>query len=81
MGSIKRKKLKPEEYLMKLENKEFFYTLGVGFDFYLPMCKIGIEFKSSFGLTDILNHNFNNAYTDCLDKIKSQVFYINLTFE
>lgn len=81
MGSIKRKKLKPEEYLMKLENKEFFYTLGVGFDFYLPMCKIGIEFKSSFGLTDILDHNFNNAYTDCLNKIKSQVFYINLTFE
>ncbi|MDO5760302.1 MAG: outer membrane beta-barrel protein [Bacteroidota bacterium] len=81
MGSIKRKKLKPEEYLMKLENKELFYTLGVGFDFYLPMCKIGIELKSSFGLTDILDHNFNNAYTDCLDKIKSQIFYINITFE
>lgn len=81
MGSIKRKKLKPEEYLMKLENKELFYTVGMGFDFYLPMCKIGIELKSSFGLTDILDHSFNNAYTDCLEKIKSQIFYINLTFE
>lgn len=81
MGSIKRKKLRPEEYLMKLENKELFYTLGMGFDFYLPMCKIGIELKSSFGLTDILDHDFNNAYTDCLDKIKSQIFYINITFE
>ena len=80
MASRKRKKLKPEEYLMKLENKEFMYTLGAGFDFY-KMCKIGIELKTSFGLSDILDHSFNNAYTDCLDKIKTQVFYINITFE
>lgn len=81
LGSIKRKKLNPDEYLMKLEQNEFFYTLGVGFDFYLPMCKIGLELKSSYGLSDILDHTFQNAYTDCIDKMKSQMFYVNLTFE
>ncbi|MCF0210905.1 MAG: outer membrane beta-barrel protein [Bacteroidales bacterium] len=81
IGSIKRKKLSPDEYLMKLEQNELFYTLGVGFDFYLPMCKIGLELKSSFGLNDILDHSFQNAYTDCIDKMKSQLFYVNLTFE
>lgn len=81
IGSIRRKKLSEEECLMKLNNNEFFYTLGVGFDFYLATCKVALEFKSSFGLNDILKHDFNNAYTDCLEKIKSQLFYINLTFE
>jgi hypothetical protein len=81
LGSIKRKKLNEDEFLMKIDNQELMYTLGVGFDFYLEYFKFGVELKSSFGLNDILDHNFNNAYTDCIDKIKSQIFYINLTFE
>lgn len=81
LGSIKRKKLSEDEYMMKLENYETFYTVGCGFDFYLEYFKFGVELKSSFGLDDILDHKFNNAYTNCVDKIKSQVFYVNLTFE
>ncbi|MBQ9254025.1 MAG: outer membrane beta-barrel protein [Bacteroidales bacterium] len=80
-GSMKRKKLRPDEYLMKVEQHEYFYTLGLGFDFYLYRCKISLELKSSFGINDVLNHGFKNAYTDCLDKIKTQLFYININFE
>jgi hypothetical protein len=55
--------------------------LGAGVDFYLPYFKFGIELKTSFGLTNILVPEHHTMYSDVLDKIKTQVFYINLTFE
>ena len=79
-GSIKRKKLSEDEYLFKIEPNELFYTLGAGCDFYLPFFKLGVELKTSFGLNDILEHSYNTVYSDCLDKIKSQIFYINFNF-
>ncbi len=81
LASIKRKKASPDEILMKVDNSEWFYTLGVGFDFYLNYIKLGIEIKSSFGLNDILVHDYSTMYSDVLDKIKTQIFYINFTFE
>ncbi len=81
LGSIKRKKANPEEVMLKIDNSEIFYTLGAGVDFYLPYFKFGIELKTSFGLTNILVPEHHTMYSDVLDKIKTQVFYINLTFE
>lgn len=81
LGSIKRKKANPEEVMMKIDNSEFFYTLGAGVDFYLPYFKFGVEIKTSYGLTNILVSDFHTMYSDVLDKIRTQVFYINLTFE
>lgn len=81
LGSIKRKKASPEDIMLKIDNNEWFYTLGVGFDFYLNYFKFGIELKTSFGLNDILIHEHHTMYSDVLDKIKTQVFFINLTFE
>ena len=66
---------------MKVDNSELFYTLGAGFDFYLNYFKFGIEFKTSYGLSDILVHDYNSMYSDVLDKLKTQIFYISLTFE
>ena len=81
LASIKRKKASPDEILMKVNNSEWFYTLGVGFDFYLNYIKLGIEIKTSYGLNDILVHGYKTMYSDVLDKIKTQIFYINFTFE
>jgi hypothetical protein len=81
LASLKRKKTDTEEILVKLDNQELFYTLGLGFDFYLQYFKFGIELKTSFAITDALIHSYNNIYTDALEKFKSQAFYINLTFE
>lgn len=81
LASIKRKKASPDEILMKVNNSEWFYTLGVGFDFYLNYIKLGIEIKSSYGLNDILVHGYKTMYSDVLDKVKTQIFYINFTFE
>lgn len=81
LGSIKRKKANPEEVMLKIDNSEIFYTLGAGVDFYLNYFKFGIELKTSYGLTNILVPEFHTMYSDVLDKIRTQVFYINLTFE
>ena len=81
LGSIKRKKASPEDVMLKIDNSEIFYTLGAGVDFYLPYFKFGIELKTSYSLTNILIPEFHTMYSDVLDKIRTQVFYINLTFE
>jgi hypothetical protein len=81
LGSIKRKKANPEEVMLKIDNSEIFYTVGAGIDFYLSYFKFGIELKTSYGLTNILVPDFHTMYSDVLDKIRTQVFYINLTFE
>ena len=57
------------------------YTVGVGFDFYFSWFKMAVELKSSFGITDILNRDYQTVYADCIEKMKSQLFYINLTFQ
>ena len=43
--------------------------------------KFGIELKTSYGLTNILIPEHHSMYSDVLDKIRTQVFYINITFE
>lgn len=81
LGSIRRKKIDPDDIFFKVKDKELFYTLGAGFDLFLPYCKIGLELKSSFGLTDILDHGFVTPYSECIDKMKSQLFYITFTIQ
>lgn len=81
LASIKRKKATPDEIMMKIDNSELFYTLGFGFDFYLNYIKFGIELKTSYGVSDILVRSYKTMFSDVLDGIKTQIFYINFTFE
>jgi hypothetical protein len=81
LASLKRKKTDNLNIPIKLDSHEMFYTLGFGFDFYLQYFKFGIELKTSFALNDVLVHSYNTIYTSVIDKFRSQVFYINLTFE
>ncbi len=81
MGSIRRKKIGDNEFLFKINESELFYTLGVGFDFYFSFFKMTLEIKNSFGLTDVLNKDYKTVYSDCIEKMKSQMFSINLIFQ
>ncbi len=81
LGSIRRKKIADDEFLFKINDTELMYTLGVGFDFYFTFFKMSLELKSAFGLTDVLNKEFETVYADCIEKMKTQMFYINIIFQ
>ena len=81
MGSILRKKIAENEFLFKIKDSEISYTVGCGFDFYMSWFKFTLELKSSFGLIDVLDKNYRTVYSDCIEKMKTQMFCINLIFQ
>jgi len=81
MGSILRKKSADNEFLFKIKDSEILYTVGCGFDFYMSWFKFTLELKSSFGLNDVLDKNYQTVYSNCIDKMKTQLFCINLIFQ
>lgn len=81
LGSIRRKKIRNDEFLFKVNDSEVSYVIGAGFDFYFPMFKMTLEIKNSFGTTDVLNHDYKTVYADCIEKMRTQMFYINLIFQ
>ena len=65
---------------VKLNKSDFYYDLGVGFDFYFEWFKLGTELKMSYGLLDILKRE-GNIYTDGIERLSSKVFQFTFTFE
>ncbi len=76
------------DYLM-FNPFDFYLTVGLGCDFYLPFFKFIPEIKFCFGLTDILKHNRPDLdldphtfkMTQSLSKVKSNMVVINFYFE
>jgi len=68
------------EVQAKLLRSDVYGELGVGFDFYFEWFKFGTELKMSYGVLDVLKRE-NNIYTDGIDKLRSKIFQISLTFE
>lgn len=64
----------------ELETYDLLYEVGVGFDFYFPFFKFGIELKSSFGTKELLIPS-DNIYNNGIQSLKSKLFQISLTFE
>jgi hypothetical protein len=68
---------------------DFYLTVGLGCDFYLPFFKFIPEIKFCFGLTDILKHDRPDLdldphtfkMTQSLSKVKSNMVVINFYFE
>lgn len=68
---------------------DFYLTVGLGCDFYLPFFKLNPEVKFCFGLTDILKHkrpdlvddNATMEITQSIRKVKSNMVVINFYFE
>jgi hypothetical protein len=66
--------------LVKLEQNDFLYQVGVGFDFYLVYFKFATELKMSYGVHDLLKHD-NTIYTNSIDKLNSKIFQLSFLFE
>lgn len=66
--------------IVKLRKNDFYYSIGVGFDFYQKYFKFSPELKYSFGLRDLLIRD-NNVFAKSIDKITSKIINISFTFE
>lgn len=81
LASLKKKKIAQEDLLLRVENNDWMYTAGAGFDFYLEYFKFGIELKSSFSFNNMHIPEPEKPYSNIIDKYKTRIFYITFTFE
>ncbi|MEG1573285.1 MAG: porin family protein [Bacteroidales bacterium] len=82
LASLAKKKAEhPDDYFVKLKRNDVGLTLGVGWDFFLPMDnKIAIELKMFYGLNDLLVRE-NLYYTNYIDKVGAKMLQLCVTFE
>ncbi len=87
MGTFDVSKRRSEPIWLK--STDFYLTLGIGCDFYLPFFKLNPEVKFCFGLTDILKHDRPDLeddpemikITQSLSKAKSNMIVFTFYFE
>ena len=80
LASQKKKKGTSNDVVIKLNPHDFMLTTGVGFDFYLPYFKFGIELQMAYGLVNVLNKE-KTIYTTNVSKLTSKMAWITFTFE
>lgn len=80
IASNARKKDINNQVVVKLNKNDFYAIAGVGFDFYNPWFKLGVELKMSYGLMNVLKYD-NTFFTQSIDKLNSKVFELCFTFE
>lgn len=88
---------KKENNLVLLDPLDFYYEIGFGMDFYLRYFKLGVEFKYSVGMTDVLRTRIKKRgdegiyyitpppedaiFTKVIDRIYSRMFMVSFHFE
>jgi hypothetical protein len=80
IASNARKRDIGEQIVVKLNKSDFYALVGVGFDFYNPWFKLGVELKMAYGLFDMLKRD-NTIYTLGIEKLNSKIFQLCFTFE
>jgi len=80
IASNAKKKDSNGQVVVKLNKHDIYAIVGVGFDFYNPWFKMGVELKMSYGLLDVLKDD-KTFFTQSIDKINSKVFELGVTFE
>jgi len=80
LASQAGKKEQTEDLIIKLRPHDTALELGVGFDFYLPYFKFGIELKRAFGINDLLVRE-DNIFTGDIKKLNSKIYQLSFTFE
>ena len=65
---------------VKLLRDDYFYSAGVGTDFYLQYFKLGFEAKLLIGNQNLLKKE-NSVFTNSIDKIRSRMVVFSITFE
>ncbi len=69
-----------DKQFVKLERKDYGYTIGVGFDFYMELFKFSTEVKMYNGLNNLLVPD-NTIFAQSLSGLKSKIFMVSLLFE
>lgn len=80
IASNARKRDTGEQIVVKLNKNDFYALVGVGFDFYNPWFKLGVEVKMAYGLFDMLKRD-DTIYTQGIAKLDSKIFQLCFTFE
>ena len=80
LASQKKKKGVSDEVVIKLNPHDLMGTLGVGFDFFLPYFKLGIEFQMAYGVLNLMSKE-PNIYNTNIDRMNSKMAWFTLTFE
>jgi hypothetical protein len=80
IASNARKQDQSGQIVVKLKKNDVYAIVGVGFDFYNPWFKLGVELKMSYGFADMLKRD-NTALTQSIEKLSSKVFELGFTFE
>lgn len=69
-----------DEQVLRTKQGQAFGRVGVGFDFFLPYFKFGIEFKVGLGFDNVLLED-NTSFVKPLNSLKNRTFNVVLTFE
>ncbi|MDI1353920.1 MAG: outer membrane beta-barrel protein [bacterium] len=65
---------------VKLMRDDFYYSAGLGTDFYLQYFKLGFELKLQVGTKNLLKKE-NSVFTNSIDQIRSRMVVFSITFE
>ena len=65
---------------VKIKRDDYFYSAGLGVDFYLQYFKLGLELKFIHGTKNLLQKQ-NNIFSNSLDKVNSKMVVFSVTFE
>jgi hypothetical protein len=80
LASQRKKKGTSNEVVIKLNPHDLMGTLGVGFDFFLPYFKFGIELQMAYGVLNLMSKE-PNIYNTNIDRMTSKMTWITFTFE
>jgi hypothetical protein len=80
IASNARKRDLSGQVVVKLKKNDLYALVGVGFDFYNPWFKLGVEARMAYGLFDMLKRD-DYIYTQGIATLKSKVFQLCFTFE
>lgn len=68
------------EDVVKISRHNFAYSVGGGFDFFLPYFKFGIDLRLDVGINNVIIKN-NTYFSNPIESLKTRMFIISFTFE
>jgi hypothetical protein len=80
ISNKKKHTSRPRELFLDLNRHDVQGQAGVGFDFYFTYFKLTTEFKMSFGVFDLLQHD-DHLYAQSIRSLKSKTIQFSLIFE
>lgn len=80
IASLRKNRNRTDQSIVRLQAHDLHYTLGLGFDFFLPYVKFAIELKMAFGLVDLKVED-PDVYIRSFDNLNSRTFLLSFTFE